>query len=328
MLRTRQFFTLAGLAALETVRQPICILLTGAYTLLCGAVPLLLLHNFGEDGKLARDGGLALHYLFGVFITAHAAGNVLSREIRSGTASAVLSKPVGREMLFAAKYAGVAAVVVCFSACAAIATLLGERVAETFVLSPAYLGYVMDAQTGRMLVLVPFAACLLAGFLNYAARRPFGSTAMALLLLGLLCALFTAGWFNRLGVRAPFDLQVQWRIVPASLLITLALLALAAVSMALSTRLDTAANLTACGFVFLVGLMSDSLFGRYAGSSTTAAVLYRLVPNWQQFWVADALNAGGSIPWGYVWNAGRYAAVLTAGMLLLGVVSFRHAELK
>jgi len=74
-------------------------------------------------------------------------------------------------------------------------------------------------------------------------------------------------------------------------------------------------------------MMSDYLFGRSAGESTVAAALYRLVPNWQHFWVVDALAEGGTVPWPHVLGVALYAAVYTAGVLCLGVASFRHAEI-
>ena len=68
MLRIRQFLTMAGLTAVEAIRQPICLLLTTACVVLTALIPLLTLHNFGEDGKLARDSGLAFHLVFGLLV--------------------------------------------------------------------------------------------------------------------------------------------------------------------------------------------------------------------------------------------------------------------
>ena len=326
ILRVRQFLTLAGLTAVEAIRQPICLLLTATCVILTGLTPLLLLHSFGEDGRLVRDSGLAYHFIFGLFIAGYAACSSLAREMRSGTASAVLSKPVGREVFFLSKFAGIAAVICAFSVCATISTLLSERAAEKFI--EARMCYVTDVQTGRMLVAAPFVAFLIAGIINYLTRRPFESTAFGLLLVSLLAVVFIAGFFDIFGRVAPSDPRVQWRIVPASLLVTMALLVLSAIALGLSVRLGTVATLTLLFLVLIAGLISDYVLGRLSFVSNTALVLYRLVPNWQHFWVPEALANGGRIPLTYLVNAGIYGAAYSAGVLCLGVIVFRHTEMK
>jgi len=324
----RQFAALSTLTALEAIRQPICLLLTTTCLLLIALTPLLIMYKFGEDGKLVRDSALAYHLVFGVLFAGYAASSCLAREVKSGTASAVLSKPVSRELLFLAKFVGVAVVVLAFSLCIGMATLLSERVAEKFVLTSRLLGYLTDWQTGRLLLAVPAAAYIAAGLINYRAKRPFQSTAFALLLLFVLLAFVVSGFFERTGEVAPFDFRVQWRILPASGLIAMALIVLSAIAMSLSTRLQAVPTVTFCVALLVLGLMSDYLFGRTCESSKPAAFLYGLLPNWQHFWACDALNQGGTIPWRYVLNVGVYAAAYSAGVLCLGLLSFRHVEMK
>jgi hypothetical protein len=76
----------------------------------------------------------------------------------------------------------------------------------------------------------------------------------------------------------------------------------------------------------MLGLMSDYLLGRHTAGSAAASVAYALLPNWQHFWVADALDAGGVIPWSYVARVAFYAAAYTGGVLCLGALSFRRRE--
>ncbi|MDP6848726.1 MAG: hypothetical protein QGI24_08055, partial [Kiritimatiellia bacterium] len=137
---------------MEAVRQPVCLLLSATCVLLTAIIPMVLMHNLGEDGRIARDSGLAFHLVFGLFISGYAACSSLSREMHSGTAAVVLSKPVDRALFFLAKYAGVTVLVFLFSACACISTLLAERTAERFISNSTLLGYVTDWQTGKMLI--------------------------------------------------------------------------------------------------------------------------------------------------------------------------------
>ena len=326
--RIRQFVVLARLTTVENLRQPICLLLTTACVVFIAVVPLFQLHDFGEEGKLARNSGLALHFVFGLFVAGYAACTSLEREMRQGTAATVLSKPVSRELFFLAKYAGIAGVVLAFSLCAGVATLLSERVATKFVYSAHRVGYVMDTRTGVMLLLAPAAAYLGAAIWSYCTRRAFQGTAFGFLVVALLAVLFVCGFFDRSGALAPFDARVQWRIVPASLLLTQALLVLAAIALGLSTRLTTAPTLTICCVVFVIGLMSDYLFGRHAATSPVGALVYAIVPNWQHFWVSDALRNGGVLPWPYLGQAMLYAVTYGAAAILFGILSFRRSEVK
>ena len=77
----------------------------------------------------------------------------------------------------------------------------------------------------------------------------------------------------------------------ACALLGLAILVLQAFAVLLATRLEATPALVVCSVVFLGGLMSDHLFGRFAADSRIASLLWRLTPNWQHFWTADWLVA-------------------------------------
>jgi hypothetical protein len=304
--RRRQFAALAALTALEVVRRPVVALLALSAVLLTALTPLLTLHAFGEDGRLARDSGLAVHCVFGLMTAGYGAATLADAR-RRGTAAAVLSKPVGRTAFFLARYAGVALVLAAFSCNATWATLLAARTAEQFTTGPGIAGPVTDWQTGILLAAAPFAALAAGGYLNYARRRAVGAAAFTTLCILLPLIAFAAGCFDRFGNPAPFAWRLDWRVVPAALLVTEAVLALGALAVALAARLDAIPVMLISGLVFLVGL---------AG----------IFPSWQPFWMADALSGGSRIAWGYAAWAGVYAALLAAGFLGLGTAAFRSAE--
>lgn len=326
MERLRQFVALAGLTAAEGVRQPVYLLLTTTAVVLTALTPIVLMHQFGEEGRMERDTGLAIHLLVGIAVAAAAAASALIRERAEGTASALLSKPVDRTIIFLGKYAGVALVVLGFSACCLLSTLMAERVAERFWETRSLYGYITDYGTAlRMLLAVP-AAYAVAGLLNYAARKPFAAAAFRSLLALLALAFLIGGFFDQAGRPAPFDLRVDWRILPASLLVTMALLLIAAVALALAVRLGTVATLTACGALLAAGLASPYLFGQHTQTSVACAALYRLVPDWQHFWMPDALRGKGTIPWPYMARAAACASCYATAVLALGAWLFRKSE--
>jgi hypothetical protein len=122
---------------------------------------------------------------------------------------------------------------------------------------------------------------------------------------------------------------VDWRLVPAGILILFALWILSAIAVACSTRLDMIATLAICSAVFLVGLMSDYLFGLPAAKGNWwASTLYSIVPNWQLFWLADALETGKTtFHWAYVGKAFGYVVFYAGAALALAVALFDEREL-
>jgi hypothetical protein len=122
---------------------------------------------------------------------------------------------------------------------------------------------------------------------------------------------------------------VDYNLVPAAILILFALWILAALALACSTRFDMIPTLAICSAFFLIGLMSDYLFGRPADRGAWwGTVLYTVVPNWQNFWLADALDSGKStFHWGYVSKAFAYVVCYVGAALAAAVTLFEDREL-
>jgi len=125
---------------------------------------------------------------------------------------------------------------------------------------------------------------------------------------------------------------LDWRLVPAGILILFALWILAAVALACSTRLDTIPTLAFCSAVFLIGLMSDYFYSMAGGATGNApwwaSTLYTVIPNWQLFWLADALDMGKStFHWEYVAKAFAYTVGYAGAALAIGTALFEEREL-
>ncbi len=319
----RQIVLLTKLTAAETLRQPICALITIVCIVLTAAVPLVTAHNFGESGRLARDSGLAFQLMFGLALAGYAACATLQRERTSGTLAAVLSKPVGRWTFFVAKFLGIGAVVIVFSLCAGLSTLLAQRIALHYTTET---GFLIDHLTAWLVMLCPVVACSVGAWANYRHRRAFPS--VAVLALPLLLALVTAacGCFSRDGRWSPYHPQLQWPILAAALLVAFALIVLAAIALSLAVRLTLTPTVAICFGLLLLGLASDYLLGAASHQCGSAGFLYAVIPNWQNFWAADALAGGGGLPLAHVMRTALYTLLYTSGVLCLGGAAFQHAE--
>ena len=318
----RQFITIATNAFMELVRQPVFLLL-----MTCSAVFQIFLATpyyfaFGDEPKLVKNSTLAVMLLAGLLGAVLSASASLAREIRTGTALAVLSKPVGRAQFLLAKYVGLMAALTVLTYVNLLGTLLASRMA-------------FDAYGSTDLFAWGFfaaglaAAYALGGFSNFFLRRPFVSDAVFCVVLMLTLAFVVINFYTKEAKPQAWATGVDWRLVPAAVLILFALWILAGLALACSTRLDIIPTLAICSALFLLGIMSDYLFGRPAErGSWWATVLYSVTPNWQLFWLADALDTGKStFHWDYVGKAFAYVVGYVGAVLAIAIVLFEEREL-
>src|SRR5580693_2119557 len=125
----RQFFTIAINAFMELVRQPVFLLLMTASVMFEIFLAVPYYFAFGDEPKLVANSALAVMLLSGLLGAVLSASSSLAREIRTGTALAVLSKPVGRAQFLLAKYAGLAAALTVLAYVNMIGVLLCSKMA-------------------------------------------------------------------------------------------------------------------------------------------------------------------------------------------------------
>jgi len=307
---------------MELVRQPVFLLLMtfSAVFEIFLATPYYF--AFGDEPKLVKNSTLAVMLLAGLLGAVLSASASLAREIRTGTALAVLAKPVGRAQFLLAKFVGLALALTVLTYVNLLGALLGSRMAFD-----AY--GATDLLAVAVFVLAVLLAYLLGGFSNFFLRRPFVSDAVFGLVATTTVAFVVINFFAKTGQPQEFAKGVDWQILPAGILILFALWILAGLALACSTRFEIIPTLAICSALFLVGIMSDYLFGRPAAAgSWWGSLLYTVTPNWQLFWLADALETGRSTyHLGYVGKALAYAVCYIGAALALAVLLFEEREL-
>src|SRR5258705_3359057 len=125
----RQFITIAANAFMELIRQPVFLLLMTSSSVfeIFAATPYYC--AFGDEPKLVKNSTLAVMLLAGLFGAVLSASASLAREIRTGTALAVLSKPVGRAQFLLAKYTGLLLALSLLTYVNLVAALVASRMA-------------------------------------------------------------------------------------------------------------------------------------------------------------------------------------------------------
>jgi ABC-type transport system involved in multi-copper enzyme maturation permease subunit len=259
--------------------------------------------------------------VFGLVTAVLCASRAVSREIENGTALLLLSKPVMRPVFLLAKILGITGALTVFWFILSLVSLVSIRVAAD--------QFFLDYRVLFVYILAVILAFVVAGVHNFVTRSSFPM--MAVLFIGGTMAIATVV-IAALPVRSawlPPDADaggLAYETVPALFLILFAVWAMGTIATALSTRLKLIPNMLACSALFVVGLMSDWLIGRFADSNPVAALLYAAVPNWQLLWMADALTAKVKIPLGYMGLAVLYIFLFMVFFSILASLLFSHRE--
>lgn len=255
----QQFQAIVRNTFVESIRQPIFLVMIGV-----GLIALVLNLNLSaftldDDNKFLLDMGLATIFLCGLLIAAFVATSVLTREIANRTVLTVVSKPVGRPLFIFGKYVGVSTAIF----------------VATTILSCAFLLTLRHSvmQTARDEIDLPVvlygvgALVLSVGigmWCNYFYGWVFTSTTV-----GALFPLSIAAYVLVLFTSPEWQIQFfvvdfQFQVLLALFAMMLALLIMSAVAIAASTRLGQVMTIFVCILVFVLGLMSNHVFGRQA----------------------------------------------------------------
>lgn len=320
--------TIARNAFLESIRQPVFSVLVLAGMLALVLNVSLAAFTLDDDNKILVDLGLSTLFICGLLLAASTATTVLSRELENRTVLTVVSKPVPRPAVVVGKYLGVAA-----------ALVLGFwTLTAVFLLTIRHRVPASDQRVGDwdppVLVFglaAVAAAVAVAAAANYLRGRPFSSSFVAVQTLTAAAAVAGVWCLDR-GWRFQNPL-LEWnsQLMIAVALVFEAVLVLAAVAVAASTRLGGVMTLLVCMLVFLVGLVSEYFLGTVAvGQGTTATwsrwlawPVYAAVPNMQFFWAADALTQGQELTLGHLANVSLYAASMIVALISLAVALFQ-----
>jgi len=316
-----KLFTIAKNTFIETLRQPVYAIIIIAALLLLFISPSIAMYTMSDDNKLLRELGLSTLFLASLFIAIFSASGAVAEEIENKTILTVLSKPVQRPIFIIAKFFGVSGAVGLAHYLCTIGLLMAIRHGVLESVNDTHDWTVIGAA-----VMAVSAAVLLSAFFNYAYDWNFSSTTILLLaLFGTLCMVFLV-FIDRNWQFAPQNNGINALDVYGSLLLLLAALIIVALAVALSTRFNIVVTLSACVGIFLLGLVSDWVFGRLAESHLWAKACYFIVPNLQVFWISDAIYEGSEVPAKYILISAAYAICYTAGILALAIALFQRRQ--
>ena len=194
-----KLFTIAKNTFIETLRQPVYLIIVVAALFLLFMSPSLTMYTMSDDNKLLRELGLSTLFLTSLFIAIFSASGAVAEEIENKTITTVLSKPVERPIFIIAKFFGVAAAVALAHYICTIALLMAIRHGVLVAVWETHDWTVLS--TAGAAVALTF---LLSAFFNYAYDWKFSSTAVVL-----------AALFATIGIIFLAFIDRNWKFNPA-----------------------------------------------------------------------------------------------------------------
>ena len=281
----RRLIPIVKATAFEILSEPLSLLVLLASLVLTVLAPAFHYHQFGEATRMARDAGLSSVFTGGLVIAVFGTIRAFRREVESGTMAMALAHPVSRTEFFLAKTLGAGLAYLVFVSVVFLTALV--------IVDGAAIGGMIAAKSGDIARLygpnlAEGVGVIVLSLVVGAALNRFGN--VRFVLSSFILALSLSLAFAALSVVR--DATGFLRLLPVVTLIVL----------------FTTVPLAAAA-AFAVRLRAN------AAASSAGLVLALLLPAVGNYYMADALSKGGSVPWTYVGSAAL--AMLPAVLLFL-----------
>ncbi|HJO94583.1 MAG TPA: hypothetical protein QF753_14385 [Victivallales bacterium] len=237
------------------------------------------------------DSSMAIILFLGLINAVLLSSYIVYRDTVNGSLLLIFSKPVPRSSYILGKMTGILFALTIFVLICSFATLISLNVSVNQVNFNFKYFYIY--------FIILFVGSGLGCLRNFLSRHSFSSTAVISILVLLCIQFFYMHFFSVIGTFKSFR-NYELNVIFALILIFFAIWIFGAIAVLGATRLDILSNLIICFAVFMLGLVSDYFFLGPAGSNYLFKIIYAVVPNWQFFWMADAMANNRIIPVDYI----------------------------
>jgi len=291
----RKWTAIAFATVLETVSDPLALLLTASALTLAVLAPRLHYHQFGEPSRMAREAGLSALLVFGLAYVVFGAVKAMRREMESGTIQMALSHSISRASFFTAKIAGVFVSYAFFFLtvfCSSLAAVRGSEIGAEIAAAKGTLPLMWGpsfALAFAALVVSPIVAAALNRFMRF---RFVPTCALCALVVSVAAAFYMP------------DASLALRYLGAA----------------------CALPIPAAVFVSIAGAAASRLKDHAAVSVSLLSILVSL-PFIGNYYLPDELADGGAVSPGYLALSLAAALPLVAAALIAGVQLFKGRDM-
>ena len=290
---------IAFATAKSEMNTPLYMLLTTVGALSLFVFMWLPYNTFGEDIKMLKFVALDWMLFIALIQTIWSASSSVAEEVEGRTALTVLSKPVGRRDFILGKFLGISWIVLVMFTVFSAVTLICIAYKPIF-----------DVKEGGKAPVRPN----IADPLGLADVDPGRYTGMS-------------------------EVEVTWQICHAEMASTIAPMVLvycetvvmAAVSVAISTRIGLVANFMICFAIYAIGhltpLLVQSGLGQFEAVTFMGQLISAVLPVLEYFDVKAAIAKGSAVSLAYVGATFVYTALCSAFAMLLALVLFEDRDL-
>jgi hypothetical protein len=290
---------IAFATAKSEMNTPLYMLLSTVGALALFVFMWLPYNTFGEDIKMLKFAALDWMLLIALVQTIWSASSSVAEEVEGRTALTVLSKPVGRRDFILGKFLGISWIVLVMFTVFSAVTLISVAYKPIF-----------DVKEGGKAPVRPNVADPL-GLANVEPGRYMGLN----------------------------ETEITWQMchaemastIPAILLVYCETVVMAAVSVAISTRIGLVANFIICFAIYAVGhltpLLVQSGLGKFEAVTFMGQLISAVLPVLEYFDVKAAIAKGTAVSLAYVGATFVYTALCSAFAMLLALVLFEDRDL-
>lgn len=337
-----QLLTISRNTFLESIRQPIFVVLLFGANLMLLFNPSLSAYTLDDDNKMLVYMGLSTLFLAGLFLAAFTATGVLNVEVENKTVLTVISKPVSRPLFVIGKFLGVAVALTLAYWILSVMFLLTVRHGVMQTATDQFDGPVVTFTLLAWILAIGGSA--LGNYLyNWVFNSSFVVSLAGWLSLAYSLTLVIDRQWGFQSIAAEFTkpgLMHNGQLIIVMVAIFQAVLIITALAIAVSTRLGQLMTLLICIGVFLLGLAGDIILRPAAEQASLANVtsftsllgwfiplaLYWLLPNLHFLWLADALPRGNTITLNHLLSLSVYSLLFIIGLLGLAISLFQTRE--
>lgn len=315
----KQFFYITRNSFFQIIREPIYIILLGVSFLFIGISPHLALFTFGEEEKFVRECSLAVIFMAGLLLAVFSADVCLSRELKRGNLLFLFAKPVKKASFILAKFVALSLSLFIVVGVDMLALVLSLRMINEH----SHIFVLLNISYYSSLVLAFFLGTLS----NYWFRRNFSAEAVYYLIALSLIIFLIFCFISDEGTFRTFSPMLSVNLLFAFLLLYLAVVILGSFALLISVYLEAVPNLIICFAVFMLGLISEYLFGSVLNETFFTKSLKIIFPNWQYFWVAEVLEKQAVISLEYMVSVALYSFFYIGFIVCLSMGLFSGKEI-